>query len=78
MFWRKILLLPENILHKNDEVEEISTKEYQCKNKHQGKYCDPKNIYGPWYLESTINSYTKNLFVFDLFDEKNNYERFKF
>ena len=75
---RKILLLQENILQKNDEVEEILKKEYQYKNSYQGKYCDPKNIYGPWYLESTINSYTKHLFVFNLFDEENNYERIRF
>ena len=75
---RKILLLQENILQKNGEVEEILTKEYQYKNSYQGKYCDPKNIYGPWYLKSTINSCTKHLFVFNLFDEENNYERIRF
>ena len=63
---------------KKKKVEEILTKEYQYKNSYQGKYCNPGNMYGPWYLESTINSYTKHLFAFDLFDEKNNYERIRF
>ena len=58
-FWRKILLLQENILQKN---------EYQYKNSY--KCCNSKNIYGPWYLEGTINSYTKYLFDFNLFDKK--------
>ena len=82
VLFRKILLLQENILQKNSKkkkkVEEILTKEYQYKNSYQGKYCNPRNMYGPWYLESTINSYTKHLFAFDLFDEKNNYERIRF
>ena len=77
-FWRKILLLRENILQKDGEVEEISTKEYQYKNSYQGKYCDPKNIYEPWLLEGTIRSYTKHLFVFNFFGKKNNYERIRF
>ena len=75
---QKDLLQQENILQKNGEVDEILTKEYQYKNSYQGKYCDPKNIYGPWYLKSTINSCTKHLFVFNLFDEENNYERIRF
>ena len=48
---------------KNGEVEEILTK-YQYKNSYQSKYCNPKNIYGPWYLKSYPN--------INLFDEKNN------
>ena len=78
VLFRKILLLQENILWKNGEVEEILTKEYQYKNSFQGKHCDPKIIYGSRYLENTINSYTKHLFVFNLFDEKSNYERIRF
>ena len=65
-------------IRKKKKVEEILTKEYQYKNSYQGKYCNPGNMYGPWYLESTINSYTKHLFAFDLFDKKNNYERIRF
>ena len=49
-FWRIILLLQENILQKNGKVEEILTKEYQYKNSYQGKYCNPKNIYGPYRI----------------------------
>ena len=49
---------------KNGEVEEILTKEYQYKNSYQSKYCNPKNIYGPWYLKSYPN--------INLFDENNN------
>ena len=70
VLFRKILLLQENTLHKHGEVEEILTKECQYKSSYQGKYCNPKHIYGPWYVGSTINSYTKHLFVFSLFDEK--------
>ena len=68
-FWKKILLLQENILQKNGKVEEILTRGYQYKNSYQGKYCDRNNIYGSWYLEGTINSHTKHLCVFKLFDE---------
>ena len=78
VLFRKIFLLQENILQKNGEVEETLTEEYQYKNSYKGKYCDPKNIYGPWYLESTINSCTKHLFVFYFFGEKNNYDRNRF
>ena len=53
---RKILLLQENTLQ-NGKVKEILIKEYQYKNSYQCKYCNPKNIYEPWYLKSTINSY---------------------
>ena len=68
--FRKILLQQEDILEKNCDIEEILTKEYQYKNSYQGKYGNPTNVYGPWYLENTTNGFTKHLLVFNLFDEK--------
>ena len=76
--FKEILLLQEDALKLEPMLQAILTKEYQFKNSYQGKYCDPNNIYGPWYIESTMESYTKHLFVFNLFDKNNNYERIKF
>ena len=57
-------------------MDEVLSKEYQSKSNYQGKYCDPKNIYGPWYLKNLNEQ--KHLVVFNLFDKNKNYKRFTY
>ena len=45
------------------------------KNSYHGKYCYLKNIYGLCYIKSTINGYTRHLFVFNLFKKNDNYQK---
>ena len=73
-YW--ILALQIEILKQDQIVEEVLSKEYQYKNSYQGKKCNPKNIYRPWYLENLVEQ--KHLVVFNLFDKNNNYERFTY
>ena len=56
------------------KTEELLNKEYQYKKSYQGKYCNPMDIYGPYYIESTVHS--KYLEIFNLFGRNNNFERF--
>ena len=56
------------------KIEELLNKEHQCKKSYQGKYCNLMDIYGPYYIESTVHS--NYLEVFNLFDRNNNFERF--
>ena len=56
------------------KMEEVLNKEYQQKKSYQGKYCNPMDIYGPYYIESTVHS--KYLEIFNLFGRNNNFERF--
>ena len=62
-------MVQDDILRINRNIEDVLKKEYQFKNSYQGKYCDPKNIYGLRYIECTINGDTKHLFAFNLFDK---------
>ena len=73
-YW--VLALQNEILKQDPIVQEVLSKEYQLNNSYQGKYCNLKNIYGPWYLENMDEQ--KHLVVFNLFDENDNYERFTY
>ena len=55
-------------------MEELLNKEYQYKKSFLGKCCSPMDIYGPYYIESTV--YSNYLEIFNLFDRNNNFERF--
>ena len=55
-------------------MEEVLNQEYQYKKSCQGKYCNPMDIYEPYYVKSTVHS--KYLEIFNLFGRSNNFERF--
>ena len=75
---RKILILKENILQKSGAVEEILTKNASIKTVTSGNIAILKTFMNTGISKAPMNSYTKHLFVFNLFDKKNNYERIRF
>ena len=75
----KNLLLQNKIIAIIPEFQEVLDKEYQYKLTYQGHRYNPYEYgqqYGSWFFESVCNSKKFHLEVLNIFDKKNNYDRF--
>ena len=70
----KLLNMQNEIVKYKPTVLLILNKHYQYKNSYQGKYGDPKNVYGGYFLDSIGKK--NHLMVFNNFDKNNGSERF--
>ena len=76
---RKNLLLQKKIMAIIPAFQEVLDKEYQYKFTYQGHRYNSYEFgqqYGPWFFESVRNSKNFHFRSFNIFDKKNNYDRF--
>ena len=69
-----ILNIQNEIVIYKPAVLLILNKHYPYKNSYQGKYSDPKIVYGGYFLGNIGKK--NHLMVFNNFDKNNGYERF--
>ena len=78
---RKNLLLQNQVMAMMLAFQQVFHREYQYKFPYQGQRCNPNKYglqHGPWFFESVCNSKHFHLQIFNIFDKKNNYERFTY
>ena len=70
----RVLNMQNKIVKYKPAVLLTLNKHYQYKSSYQGKYSDPKIVYGCYFLDNIGEK--NHLMVFNNFDKNNGYERF--